>query len=33
MPSTNSVSNCRPLDSSTVITPSRPTLSMTSEMS
>src|SRR3989475_13286199 len=32
MPSTYSVSNCRPLDSSTVITPSRPTLSMTSAM-
>src|SRR5438093_1408015 len=33
MPSTNSVSNCRPLDSSTVITPSLPTFSMTSAMS
>src|SRR5919201_4393499 len=33
MPSTNSVSNCRPFDSSTVMTPSRPTLSMTSAMS
>src|SRR5712664_3750639 len=32
MPSTNSVSNCRPLDSSTVITPSLPTFSMTSAM-
>src|SRR2546425_10892292 len=32
MPSTYSVSNCRPLDSSTVITPSLPTLSMTSAM-
>src|SRR2546426_1064459 len=32
MPSTYSVSNCRPFDSSTVITPSLPTLSMTSAM-
>src|SRR3972149_3745660 len=30
MPSTYSVSNCRPLDSSTVMTPSLPTLSITS---
>src|SRR5437773_2409240 len=33
IPSTNSVSNCSPLDSSTVMTPSRPTFSMTSAMS
>src|SRR5215203_902007 len=32
MPSVYSVSNCSPLDSSTVITPSLPTFSMTSAM-
>src|SRR3989475_2439441 len=32
MPSTNAVSNCRLLDSSTVITPALPTFSMTSAM-